>query len=127
MSGALEYDVVVVGSGAGGLVGALTEADAGLTALVVEKADTFGGTTALSGAGLWAPANLHVLAAGQPDSLELGREYMTHTVGDRTPRSMQQAFLTAAADVIAWLETKSVRFSYMTGYPDYRPDLPGAL
>ncbi|MBK5307954.1 MAG: FAD-binding protein [Frankiaceae bacterium] len=127
MSGTPEYDVVVVGSGAGGLVGALTAADAGLRALVVEKADTFGGTTALSGAGLWAPANLHVLAAGQPDSFELAREYLRNTVGDRTPQSMQDAFLVAAADVIAWLETKSVRFSYMTGYPDYRPDLAGAL
>lgn len=127
MSGRGEYDVVVVGSGAGGLVGALTAADRGLRTLVVEKADSFGGTTALSGAGLWAPANLHVLAAGQPDSLELAREYLRHTVGDRTPQSMQDAFLSAAADVIAWLETKAVRFSYMTGYPDYRPDLPGGL
>ncbi|MDX6198165.1 MAG: 3-oxosteroid 1-dehydrogenase [Actinomycetota bacterium] len=127
MSGAPEYDVVVVGSGAGGLVGALTAADAGLRTLVVEKADTFGGTTALSGAGLWAPANLHVLAAGQPDSIELAREYMHHTVGERTPQSMQDAFLSAAADVIAWLETRGVRFNYMSGYPDYRPDLPGGL
>src|SRR3954465_7973832 len=127
MSGAFAYDVVVVGSGAGGLVGALTAADAGLRALVVEKADTFGGTTALSGAGLWAPANLHVLNAGQPDSLELAREYMRHTVGDRTPQSMQDAFLSSAADVIAWLEERGVRFSFMTGYPDYRPDQPGAL
>ncbi|MEO6205338.1 MAG: FAD-binding protein [Mycobacteriales bacterium] len=121
------YDVVVVGSGAGGLVGALTAADRGLRALVVEKADSFGGTTALSGAGLWAPANLHVLAAGQPDSLELAREYLRNTVGDRTPQSMQDAFLESAAPVIAWLETKGVRFSYMTGYPDYQPFEPGAL
>src|SRR3954451_19164070 len=127
MSGALEYDVVVAGSGAGGLVGALTAADAGLRTLLVEKADNFGGTTALSGAGLWAPANLHVLAAGQPDSLDLAREYMRHTVGDRTPQSMQDAFLTAASDVIAWLGSKKVRFNFMSGYPDYRPDLPGAL
>ena len=121
------YDVVVVGSGAGGLVGALTAAERGLRVVVVEKADTFGGTTALSGAGLWAPANLHVLKAGQPDSLELARTYLQHTVGDRTPASMQDAFLEAAADVIAWLEERNVRFSYMTGYPDYRPEQPGAL
>ena len=122
-----EYDVVVVGSGAGGLVGALAAADRGLRAVVVEKADTFGGTTALSGAGLWAPANLHVLAAGQPDSLELAAEYLRNTVGDRTPVSMQTAFLESAAPVIAWLETKGVKFSFMTGYPDYRPEQPGAL
>jgi 3-oxosteroid 1-dehydrogenase len=121
------YDVVVVGSGAGGLVGALTAAERGLRVVVVEKADTFGGTTALSGAGLWAPANLHVLKAGQPDSLDLARTYLQHTVGDRTPASMQDAFLEAAADVIAWLEERGVHFSYMTGYPDYRPEQPGAL
>lgn len=120
-------DVVVVGSGAGGLVAALTAATSGLRVVLVEKADTFGGTTSLSGAGLWAPANLHVLAAGQPDSLELAREYMRHTVGDRTPDSMQQAFLDAAASTIGWLEEQGVRFSYMTGYPDYHPGLPGGL
>lgn len=121
------YDVVVVGSGAGGLVGALTAADRGLRVVLVEKADTFGGTTALSGAGLWAPANLHVLAAGQPDSLDLAREYLRNTVGDRTPEAMQQAFLHSAAAVIAWLEDRDVRFNFMTGYPDYHPGLPGAL
>src|SRR3954468_15012569 len=102
------YDVVVVGSGAGGLVGALTAAERGLHVVVVEKADTFGGTTALSGAGLWAPAHLPVLKAGQPDSLELARTYMQHTVGDRTPASMQDAFLESAAETIAWLEERNV-------------------
>ena len=127
MQGPSDNDVVVVGSGAGGLVAALTAATRGLRVTLVEKAPYFGGTTSLSGAGLWAPANLHVLAAGQPDSLDLAREYLRHTVGDRTPDSMQEAFLQSAADVIAWLEEQGVRFSYMTGYPDYHPNLPGGL
>ena len=121
------YDVVVVGSGAGGLVGALRAARQGLATVVLEKAAVLGGTTALSGAGLWAPANVHVLAAGQPDDLETARTYLAHTVGDRTPQSMQDAFLDAAATTIGWLEEQGVRFSYMTGYPDYHPDEPGGL
>jgi 3-oxosteroid 1-dehydrogenase len=122
-----DYDVVVAGSGAGGLVGALRAAEHGQRVLVLEKSAVCGGTGAYSGAGLWAPANLHVLNAGQPDDLELAQTYLDHTVGDRTPRSMQQAFLHAAHETIAWLETKNVRFSYMTGYPDYHPEQPGAL
>lgn len=122
-----DFDVVVAGSGGGGLVGALRAAENGLRVLVLEKADVCGGTTALSGAGLWAPANHLVLAAGQQDDLDTAQVYLDATVGDRTPRSMQQAYLHAARDTIAWLETKDVRFSFMTGYPDYHPDEPGAL
>ncbi len=127
MSEIHEVDVVVAGSGAGGLVAALRAAEHGLQVLLLEKAAVCGGTAAYSGAGLWAPANQHVLAAGQQDDLALAQTYLDHTVGDRTPRSMQQAYLHAAPETIAWLETKDVRFSYMTGYPDYHPDQPGAL
>ncbi len=122
-----EVDVVVAGSGAGGLVAALRAAEQGLEVLLLEKAAVCGGTAAYSGAGLWAPANLHVLAAGQEDDLALAQTYLDHTVGDRTPREMQQAFLHAAPDTFAWLETKNVRFSYMSGYPDYHPEEPGGL
>lgn len=45
-----EYDVVVVGSGASGMTAALTAAGRGLSVLVVEKAPTFGGSAARSGA-----------------------------------------------------------------------------
>lgn len=121
------YDVLVAGSGAGGLVGALAAAERGLKVLVVEKSPWFGGTTALSGAGLWAPYNLHVLRAGQPDDHDTALTYLEHTVGDRTPRRMQEAFLAAAAPTIAWLEEQGVRFNFMVGYPDYHPDEPGAL
>lgn len=51
-----EYDLIVVGSGAGALLGAIRAQEQGLKTLVVEKTDLFGGTSALSGGGIWIPS-----------------------------------------------------------------------
>lgn len=48
-------DVLIVGSGGGGMTAALAAHASGLDALVVEKAAQFGGSTALSGGGIWVP------------------------------------------------------------------------
>jgi len=58
-----EFDVVA-GSGAAGMTAALTAADLGLSVVVIEKAGTFGGSTARSGGGIWAPGNAVLRAAG---------------------------------------------------------------
>ena len=50
-------DVVVAGSGAAGMTAALTAAHLGLSVLVIEKTGYFGGSTARSGGGIWAPGN----------------------------------------------------------------------
>lgn len=47
-----EYDVVVVGSGAGAMTAAVTAAAQQLRVLVVEKTSEYGGTSALSGGGI---------------------------------------------------------------------------
>src|SRR5258706_14776565 len=59
-----EYDVVVVGSGAAGMVAALTAAHQGLSTVVVEKAPHYGGSTARSGGGVWIPNKEGVKSAG---------------------------------------------------------------
>jgi 3-oxosteroid 1-dehydrogenase len=63
-----EMDVVVVGSGAAGLVCALVAAVGGLRVLVVEKSEKLGGTSAMSGGAVWLPANHLGRAAGVPDN-----------------------------------------------------------
>ncbi|MFG1613251.1 FAD-dependent oxidoreductase [Nonomuraea wenchangensis] len=57
-------DVLVAGSGAAGLTAAIAAADRGLDALVVESTPRWGGTTSVSGGGLWMPANPLMLRAG---------------------------------------------------------------
>ena len=51
------YDLVVVGSGAGALLGAIRAADEGLSVLVVEKTPLVGGTSAISGGAILIPDN----------------------------------------------------------------------
>ena len=48
-----QVDIVVVGSGIGGLTAAVRAARAGARVIVVEKASEAGGTTRLSGGGVW--------------------------------------------------------------------------
>lgn len=69
-------DALVVGSGSAGLVAALVCASAGLRTVIVEKAPVIGGTTALSGAGTWIPANHHAAAAGLRDSPDDAFRYL---------------------------------------------------
>lgn len=120
-----DYDVVVVGTGAPGLTGAIRAATRGFRVLVLEKDDVVGGTAALTGGGLWAPTNTWITQAGVEDSLEEAQTYLDHTVGDRTPRWKQQAFLNSAASTIDWLAELGVRFTRLHGFPDYAPDQPG--
>ena len=63
-TGSSEFDVVVAGSGAAGMTAALTAAHLGLSVLVIEKTGSFGGSTARSGGGIWAPGNTVLRAAG---------------------------------------------------------------
>jgi succinate dehydrogenase/fumarate reductase flavoprotein subunit len=120
-------DVVVVGSGGGALVGALIAAQDGLDTIVIESTEYFGGTTAYSGSGLWLPGNQAQARAGVEDSVELAREYLRATVGDRTAQHLQDAFLEAAAPMVARLEEHpAIEFEWRP-FPDYFASLPSGL
>ncbi len=53
--GSAETDVVVVGTGGAALVAAIAAHDGGARVRIVEKSDSVGGTTAVSGGGIWMP------------------------------------------------------------------------
>ncbi|MFI6416858.1 FAD-dependent oxidoreductase [Streptomyces sp. NPDC050842] len=120
------YDVVVVGSGSAGMAAALTARLRGLTVLVVEKTDVYGGSTALSGGAIWVPNNFHLDAAGLGDTPEKARAYLDATVGDRVPAERKDAYLAHGPRMVREFHDRTaVRFVYTPGYSDYYPERLG--
>jgi len=124
----IETDVLVVGSGGGGMTSALVAKILGKAAIVIAKTEYYGGSTALSGGGIWVPDSYLMAKAGISDSIENGILHMEKTVGDRTPRPNQEAYVTKAKEMLEYLRDNShVKFKIMKGYPDYYPERPGAV
>ena len=122
-----EVDVVVAGSGAAGMTAALTAAQLGLNALVIEKAGSFGGSTARSGGGIWAPGNSVLRAAGVADTPEQARAYLAH-VAEGVPAARREAVLEYGPEMLGLVLAKTpVRFAWVPGYADYYPEAPGGL
>lgn len=122
-----EYDVVVVGSGGGAMLAACRAADQGLSVLVVEKCEVYGGTTAISGGGIWIPCNHLAREAGAQDSLDEAFTYIQACVGETMSKSKVQAYLDHGARLVRYLHEKTqVRFTTLPEYADYFQHHPGA-
>jgi 3-oxosteroid 1-dehydrogenase len=121
-----EVDVLVVGTGAAGLSAAIAAADAGRSTMVVEGSAKWGGTTALSGGGLWMPTNPLV----KGDSVDKALTYLESAIGDAGPASSperRRAFVETVPEVFRSLEGHGVRWVAAKEYPDYYPDRPGGM
>lgn len=71
-----EFDVVVVGSGAGGFSSALNASRLGSSVVMLEKAAEVGGTTKKTAAWYWIPNNSLMRADGKEDNKEDALRYM---------------------------------------------------
>ncbi|WP_082754112.1 FAD-binding protein [Mycobacterium sp. NAZ190054] len=120
-------DVLVAGSGAGGVTGAYTAAREGLDVILVEATDKFGGTTAYSGGGgMWFPCNPVLVRAGADDTLDDAVAYYTAVVGDRTPRALQETYVRGGAPLIEYLESDELLKFSLLPWPDYFGNVPKA-
>lgn len=120
------YDVIVVGSGAGAMTSAVFLADQSMRVLVVEKSDQYGGTSAISGGGIWIPNNHYFARQRGNDSYATALTYLKAAAGEHVDETRLRAYLDNAPKMIEQLTRISrVRYAVAAKYPDYYPHLPG--
>jgi succinate dehydrogenase/fumarate reductase flavoprotein subunit len=120
-------DVLVVGSGGGGMTAALAADASGVDTLVVEKSPQFGGSTALSGGGIWVPGAPSQRKAGYVPDPDDVFQYLKHITGGVVSDARLRQYVDTAPEMMEFLENLSPWFEFVwkPGYADYYPELPG--
>lgn len=122
-------DVVIVGSGVSGLTAAITAVSLGLDPIVIEAAEVWGGTSAMSAGGVWIPANDLMAADGVQDSADEALEYLQNVLGDTGPESSprrRRAYVLNAPRMTRLLTQHGFQWRRAARWPDYHSDLAGA-
>ncbi|MCZ4343014.1 FAD-dependent oxidoreductase [Sphingomonadaceae bacterium G21617-S1] len=125
-SGNSEYDVVVVGSGAGGMLAAIKAHDMGLSAIVIEKSDRYGGTSAVSGGAIWIPNNDFISDRDDPAK---ALTYLLAVTEGKVPGNKLERYVAAAPKMVRYLKNIGVEYYVdpFISHPDYYPAADGAL
>lgn len=124
-----EVDVLVVGTGNGGLTAAVCNWEMGSKdVLVIEKQDKVGGTSAMSGGGIWIPNSHYAQEAGADDSLDDAKRYLMNTLfGEDVPEDMIDTYLEKSPEMLKFLHDRTdVRYESLAEYPDYYTNMEGA-
>lgn len=120
-----QFDVIVVGSGTG-LVAALKAQLSGADVLVIEKSKFVGGTTAVSGGGMWLPNSAPVIKqSGRTPQPEL-KQYIRRVAGDHVPQELIEKFLDTAPTIVEFFEQETRLNCQLSGYHDYHPEFDGS-
>jgi len=120
-------DLLVVGSGAGAMTAALVGYDNGGEVLVIEKGKQYGGSSAMSGGGMWAPLNHLAMEAGIQDTPEEAWTYLKGTVGDEVSEDRLRAYLDNAIKMVRYLcDHTHCEFIPLPEYADYYPRIAGS-
>jgi len=121
------YDIAVIGSGAGGLAAATFAALSGAKTILIESTEYVGGTSAYSAGTTWAPNTRLAATVGGEDSPERVMTYLDHAVGNRSPRELRTAFVENAKHAIHTLMDQSeAQFRAYAKHPDYLSELEGS-
>lgn len=109
------------------MTAALAATAEGLDTLVVEKSAQFGGSTALSGGGIWVPGAPSQRRAGYEPSPDDVFTYLKEITGGLVSDARLRQYVDAAPEMMEFLEKSSRWFEFVwkPGYADYYPELPG--
>jgi 3-oxosteroid 1-dehydrogenase len=97
-----EADIVVLGTGTV-CPAALVAHEAGAKVLILEKGTEFGGTTRLSGGGLWMPNNYLMKQAGVVDSRDMALTYLRRVADGQAPEELIVAYVDRCNEMLEWL------------------------
>lgn len=120
-----EVDILVVGSGAGGMLSALVAAENGADTLIIEKTDKWGGTSATSGAGIWIPASDQAKAEGFNDDPDEAFKYVRGLSADNVADAHIRSYVENASDMLRWMGDHTPLTYCAFPYPDYHAENPG--
>ncbi len=113
-------DVVVVGTGGAALTAATLAHDGGAEVLILEKSHMLGGTTAVSGGGVWLPGNHVMEKAGISDSRDDALAYIRRLTGGREPDpELLEVFVDTAPEALRYLEEHTPVKTHISPLPDY--------
>ena len=120
-------DLLVIGSGAGGMSAAVTAAHLGLKVIVAEKESQLGGTSAWSGGWMWIPRNPLAEKAGIREDISQPLEYLRHELGPQFNEDLARAYLTQGPAMVEFFQGHTA-LGFIDGnqIPDFHGHTPQA-
>jgi succinate dehydrogenase/fumarate reductase flavoprotein subunit len=124
-----QTDVIVIGFGIAGGCAALEAARAGAKVVLLERAATYGGTSAMSGGHFYLGGGTAVQqATGHEDSAEEMYKFLMSIVEDPEPDKIR-AFCDDSVEHFDWIEALGFQFerSYFPGKAVIQPNTEGLM
>jgi fumarate reductase flavoprotein subunit len=120
MNEIIKTQIVVIGSGGGGLATAVAAAETGADVIVIEKRSEIGGNSVSAHALFAVESQFQKQNNITLTKDEVFKEAMRFARWSINPRLIR-AFIDKSADTIEWLENKGIRFTQMMGNTGHMP------